>query len=93
MTGKKKGKPTIEGIIIPSTWDDDGNVKGISIYANDEKEYLVEQNSSGKELLNHIHEAVEVIGKIRERLDGRLLIGVRSYRTIKEKSANSVAST
>jgi len=91
MTGQKKVKPTIKGIIVPAMWDDDGNVKGISICTIDEKEYHVEPNSIGKELLNYIHEKVSIKGKIRERLDGSLHISVRDYQTLESYSENNVA--
>jgi len=80
----KRSKPTIEGIIIPSDWDKEGNIKGVSLHTSDEIEYRVEPNGVGKELLAHIHHKVKITGKIRERLDGRLYISIRSYLTVGE---------
>ena len=91
MTGNKRGKPTLTGIILPAAWDEHGNVKGISINTNYEKEYLVEPNITGKELLNYIHEKVAIKGKIRERLDGSLHISVRSYQTLENYSDNNLS--
>ena len=76
----------IEGIIIPSNWDENGLITGVSIYTSDEKEYLVQPSRSSKELLNHVHHMVEVSGKILQRLDESLLIIVSSYRKITEPS-------
>ena len=90
MTEKKRGTPTIEGIIVPAAWDEHGNVKGISINTNYEKEYRVEPNITGKELLNYIHEKVAIKGKIRERLNGSLHISVRSYQTLENYSDSNL---
>ena len=79
-TGKRL--PKIEGIIIPSNWDEEGNIRGVSLHTTDEKEYRVEYGGVGRELLAHIHDKGEATGKIRERLDGCLYINVRSYLTL-----------
>jgi hypothetical protein len=63
MTSKKR-MPTLKGIIIPSRWDEDGNIKEVSLHTSDEKEYRVEYGMVGKELLTLIHQKVEASGKI-----------------------------
>ena len=83
MTTKKR-TPIIEGIVIPSNWDEEGNIKQVSLHTPDEKEYLVEYGGVGRQLLAHIHSKVEATGKIRERLDGRLYINVRSFLPVTE---------
>ena len=83
MTSKKR-MPTIRGIIIPSRWDEDGNINAVSLHTSDEKEYRVDYGGVGKELLTHIHHTVEVSGIIRERLDGRLYISVHSYMPLRD---------
>ncbi len=85
---KKSSRSPIEGLVIPSNCDDNGNVSGVSIQTNDEKEYLAAITKTGKELLDHIHEKVNVHGKIRERLDGKTLISVQDYRTAEEEIDN-----
>ncbi|MBT8349692.1 MAG: hypothetical protein KJO26_00420 [Deltaproteobacteria bacterium] len=87
---KKANKPIVEGIIIPEKWDGNGKVTGVTIQTSDESIYLVEHTKSGQELLNLIHEKVEAKGKIRERLDGSMLIAVQSYRKVEEKIENGV---
>ena len=87
----KKSKPTIKGILLPSNWDESGNVKGVSLHTDDEKEYRVELNAVGKELLEHVRHKVEVIGKVRERLDGSINISVKNFNTIGEALENKVA--
>ena len=78
----KRSKPMIEGIIIPSSWDEDGTIKGVFLCTSDEKEYRVQLNRLGQELLDHVHHKVETTGKIRERLDGSRQIILSSYRKI-----------
>ena len=71
----------ISGIVIPSQWDANGKVLAVTIHANDEKVFLVERTKIGNDLLNLIHKEVEVMGKIRERFDGKTSIGIKSYKT------------
>ena len=78
----KSIKPVIEGIIIPSNWDDRGVIKGVSLFTPNEQEYRVQLNKLGKELLNLIHQKIEAKGKIQERLDGSKLIVISKYRKI-----------
>jgi len=78
---KKSQKSTISGIVIPDQWDTNGKVLAVTIHANDEKVFLVEHTKIGNDLLNLIHKEVEVTGKIRERLDGRASVGIKSYKT------------
>ena len=92
MTMKKR-MPKIEGLIIPSSWDEKGNIKAVSLHTSDEKEYRVEYGGVGKELLAHIHHKVEATGKISERLDGRQYISVHSYSTICESPEEMAAET
>jgi hypothetical protein len=82
MKRKEKSKHAIAGIVVPGTWDHQGNVTGVTIQAYDEKVYIVEHNQIGKELLNCIHEKVEVSGKIRERINGSISIRVKSYKVM-----------
>ena len=81
--GKKKSKlPLICGIILPAQWNENGNVIGVTIHTDDEKVYIVEHTKTGEELLNHVNQKVKARGKIRERIDGSLLISVGSYLSI-----------
>jgi hypothetical protein len=74
----------IEGIVIPSSWDENGTIKGVSLHTSDEKEYRVQRTGLGTELLDHIHHKVVATGKISERLDGSRQIILSSYRKITE---------
>ncbi|MEX1327805.1 MAG: hypothetical protein AB1Z29_13450 [Desulfobacterales bacterium] len=55
---------------------------GVSLHTYDEKQYQIQLNRLVKELLDLVHQKVEVTGKIRERLDGSKLIVISNYRKI-----------
>jgi hypothetical protein len=89
---KKKSKiSVITGIVIPDKWDAEGKIVAVTIHANDEKVFLVEQSRIGTDLLTFIHKEVEVTGKIRERFDGKTSIGVKSYKIIDQQSESNIA--
>jgi hypothetical protein len=90
---KKSKKPVISGIVIPAQWDVNGKVITVTIQTNDEKVLLVEHTKIGNDLLNLIHKEVEVTGKIRERLDGKTCIGIKSYKIADTQSGNNIACT
>jgi len=70
---------TIRGIIVPSEWDDTGNVISVSISTFNEDEYLVDKDSISKKLLSYIREGVEVSGFVREE-EGIKRIKIKRYR-------------
>jgi hypothetical protein len=71
---------TIRGIVIAAEWDDEGNPLATSISSPGEQEYLVEQDSKGKELLGLVRQEIEVAGVVKKRERGRNTIAVRIYR-------------
>jgi hypothetical protein len=78
----KRNKPLIKGVVIPSSWDENGIIIGVSLHTSDEKEYQVQLNGLGHELLELVQHKVEATGKIRERLDGSRQIILSSYRKL-----------
>ena len=78
----------IRGVIIPTAWDDQGNVKGIALSSHDENEYHVDPKGKGPELLLHIRKEVEASGVVREE-EGRKIVRIRKY-TISEAIDSSV---
>ena len=71
---------TIRGIVIPVEWDEEGNALATSIASPGEQEYLVEQDTIGKELSKLTRQEIEVHGILQERKRGQNTIAVRSYR-------------
>jgi hypothetical protein len=72
----------IRGVVIPTAWDDLGNVTGIAISSHDENEYQVDHKGKGPELLLHIRKEVEAAGVVREE-EGKKIVRIRKY-TVKE---------
>ena len=72
----------IRGVVIPTAWDDQGNVTGIAISSHDENEYQVDHKGKGPELLLHIRKEVEAAGVVREE-EGKKIVRLRKY-TVKE---------
>jgi hypothetical protein len=72
----------IRGVVIPTAWDDQGNVTGIAISSHDENEYQVDPKGKGPELLLHIRKEVEAAGVVREE-EGKKTVRIRKY-TVKE---------
>lgn len=68
----------IEGLIIPSEWDSNGKILGISLSTFNEEVFPIEQDIVGKELLNHIREEVKVMGSLKKS-DDEHIIEVKEY--------------
>ena len=84
MSGKKRKDYTITGVIVPEDWDTQDRVTRVAIKTPYYEEYVVERNRQGKELLARIDEKVKVTGTVRKRVDGDIIISVKSYEPIKE---------
>ena len=70
---------TVRGILIPVEWDEDGNALAVAVSAPGEKEYIVQQDSKGKELLALMRREIEIVGVIGKERKGRKTIAVRTY--------------
>lgn len=73
----------IRGVVIPTAWDDQGNVTGIAVSSHDENEYQVDPKGKGPELLLHIRKEVEAAGVVREE-EGKKIVRIRKY-TVSER--------
>jgi hypothetical protein len=71
---------TVMGIVIPIAWDEDGNPLASTISTPGEREYLVEQDTMGKELLALVRQEIEVVGILGREATGGNTIQVSSYR-------------
>jgi hypothetical protein len=74
-------------VVIPTAWDDKGNVTGIAISSHDENEYQVDLKGKGPDLLSHIRKEVEASGVVREE-EGKIIVRIRKY-TISEANDSS----
>lgn len=55
----------IQGLVIPTNWDAEGNVLDIAIAAFNEDQFLVERNENSEELSKLIGQPVAVEGILR----------------------------
>jgi hypothetical protein len=75
---------SINGLLVPVEWDDQGNVTGMAVYTFNEQEYrLIGRGMRG--LLGHIRKRIMVQGFLVER-KGRKYLRVQGYRPV-ESSA------
>ena len=86
----KKTKKTIgrkiklKGLVMPTGWDEKGNVSAVNISTHDEKDYPVLLNEKGKELLSIIRTPVKVTGSLRMEKTIKIL-NVEEYNIIEER--------
>jgi hypothetical protein len=65
----------IEGIVIPTAWDSEGNVISLAIATSDEQEYLIGNNGQITNLLPLLRRDVVVTGSV-ETCKGHKVIRV-----------------
>ena len=75
----KRSRFFLKGLVVPSMWDDSGNITGISLAAFNEEIYLIVNNEKGKELINCIGKKVEIEGAL-DPDTGQKKIKVNSFR-------------
>ena len=72
---------TLQGIIIPSAWDKDGNVITISLSTFDEEEYCIGGDHLWRELMALLREKVRIRGVV-SRKKGKQTIWVKDFKRI-----------
>jgi hypothetical protein len=75
----KRSRLFLKGIVVPSKWDDSGNITGISLAAFNEEIYHITNNGKGKELINYLGKKVEIEGDL-DPATRQKKIKVNSYR-------------
>ena len=63
---------TLSGIVIPSSWDEENHVIAVSLFANDERKYLIE---NGTKFFKVMNKQIRAEGFVKESR--------RAHRTIK----------
>lgn len=79
MRGGKAKERTVSGLILPVEWDESDDIVRVVIETTDEESFIVEPDTKGRELLQLIHQRVEVTGRIRQGEYGNVHIKIRSY--------------
>ena len=72
-SGIKKDRVHLKGLVVPSTWDESGNVTGISLSTFDEEIYSIDNNDKGRELLGFIRKGVKIEGTVIFEEQGKKL--------------------
>lgn len=88
---KKQGEFKLQGLIVPVAWDEEGNPTSVAVSTFDEKEYIVQKDIKGNQLIGLLREQVEVKGEVRIR-DGVKTIKVKQYVLIKKPELVEIAS-
>ena len=91
---KNRRLRAIKGIVIPVDWDQNGNPISVAIASHTEDEYLICNDSKGKELFNLIRKEVEITGVVKE-VAGIKLIKVKDIARCKLKNSfepNNIAT-
>ncbi|VBB42756.1 conserved hypothetical protein [uncultured Desulfatiglans sp.] len=77
-TSRKTRQTTLEGYVAPAKWNEDGQVTAVIIQTGEE-EYLVDMDTLGEELLDYLHEDVEVTGVVTLDAKGVFHLRVSNY--------------
>ena len=75
----------IEGLIIPASWDNKGNVVDLAIATRDEKEYLITDKDQVARLKQHLRQEVEIKGILRTK-EGKKTITVKRFSKLETRS-------
>lgn len=59
-----RSQTVINGIIIPSEWNEKGEIQNIAIVTFDEDTFLIARNNHAKTLMNSLRKTVTLSGKV-----------------------------
>ncbi|MCK7481302.1 MAG: Ig-like domain-containing protein [Candidatus Moduliflexus flocculans] len=82
----------IEGTVLATEIDEDGNPLSISIITKDD-EYVVSDSDAGRKLFRYVNRRVRVRGTVRSDGEGNLVITVASFEVMEGSSDGTVQST
>ena len=63
----------IRGILIPASWDSEGNVVGMAIATNNEEEFLIEDDDKTARLYTFLRQEVKITGVFKTRGDEKII--------------------
>jgi hypothetical protein len=69
----------VSGLVIPIDWDDDGTVLGTAIFDREERQFVIQQDEIGKQLLRLLHEDVDVEATVTSQGNGYTVLKVQNF--------------
>ena len=75
----------IEGLIIPASWDNKGNVVDLAIATQDEEEYLITDKDQVARLKLFLRQEVEIKGILQTK-EGKRIIKVKRFSKLKNQA-------
>ena len=79
-----EGPVTIKGLLVPSDWDEGGEIIAIALSTYSEKEYVIDRSPKGEELFAFVRQRAEIIGAAKMDDRGRNSIRVKEYEILEE---------
>ena len=83
MAKSASNKVIIRGQVMANEWDAEDNPASLMITDDEEREFYIEMNSRGEELLDFLDEYVEVVGVVK-KWEGDYYLNVRSFDVIED---------
>lgn len=80
---------TVTGLVIPSRWEENGEISGLTIAAFDETEYHVKSCSDPQRLIQMLHREIEAEGRV-ERQGRSCFIDVLQFREKRDSNIHLV---
>ena len=75
----------VEGIIIPASWDNKGNVVDLAIATRNEEEYLITDKDQVARLKPLLRKEVTITGILKTR-EGKRIIRVKRFSQLKNQA-------
>lgn len=57
---------SITGLVVPSGWDEHGQVAAVAIATDQEEEYAVETGAAAPSLMGHVYRSVIAYGHVKK---------------------------
>lgn len=80
-------KIEVTGVILPSSWDTEGNITDVKIYAHGEKQYEISEGGKSAKLFKLLKETVQIVGNLTQTEQGKEAILVRKINKLKGDSS------
>ncbi|MBF0278775.1 MAG: hypothetical protein HQM13_13325 [SAR324 cluster bacterium] len=72
----------MKGIVGPVDWDQQGNITVIALFVHGEKQYLISNDSKGKELFKYNGSSVKVNGYTQQDSKKKYTLFVEQYELL-----------